>query len=109
MGGERSEKTAKEIAVDVSKYLKYACGRRCPVADWGRLTDHDMLIGYFEKLKRVKEGPEGRLSKMDALCAAMRFMKVHVVVQESNPLYSELSRAEVVLQGWKKTMRKQKR
>ena len=26
-GGERSEKTAKEIAVDVSKYLKYACGR----------------------------------------------------------------------------------
>ena len=56
MGGERSEKTAKEIAVDVSKYLKYACGRRCPVADWGRLTDHDMLIGYFEKLKRVKVG-----------------------------------------------------
>lgn len=53
-GEERSQKTAREMSVDVSKYLRYACG---PSPDWSRLTDHDQLIGFVEKLKReeVKE------------------------------------------------------
>lgn len=65
MRGGNSEKTAKEIA----KYLKYVCGCRCQVADRGRLTDHDMLIGCFEKLKRVKVGGFPRWTPCVRPCA----------------------------------------
>ena len=108
-GGEKCEKTAHEMAVDVSKYLKYACGSDSPSSDWGKLTERDQLIGFMEKLKRCNVGPEGRLAKLDTLQAAMRFIKFHVVVQESHPLYPKLTLADNMVVGWKKTLRKEKR
>ena len=37
-GGDKSEKSAREISVDVSKYLRYACGPSCPSPDWADIT-----------------------------------------------------------------------
>ena len=108
-GGQRSEKTAKEIATDVSKFLWYACGRDSPNPNWARLTDRDQLIGFTDKLKRAKVGPEGQLSKLDALSAALKFLKVHVLADASHSLYSKASLTEQVLAGWKTTLRKLKR
>ena len=108
-GGERSEKTAREITIDVSKYLRYACGQKCPNPDWSRLTDRDQLMGYVEKLKRAKVGPEGQLSKLDTFSAALRYLKVHVLADERHALYSKVTQMENVLTGWKTTLRKTKR
>ena len=108
-GGQRSEKTAREITIDISKYLRYACGQECPNPNWSRLTDRDQLIGYTEKLKRAKVGPEGQLSKLDALAAALKFLKVHVLADERHPLYPKVTHTENVLAGWKTSLRNAKR
>lgn len=44
-------------------------------------------MGYIEKVKRAKVSPEGQLSKLDALCAGLRFLKVYmyVIANESHP------------------------
>ena len=58
-GGSRSEKLARKMKMDVSKFLRYACGPSG--ANWERLLDRDQLAGYVEKLKRASVGPEGQL------------------------------------------------
>ena len=108
-GGDKCGKTAREMAVDVSKYLKYACGSDAPSSNWSKLAERDQLIGYLEKLKRCNVGPEGRLAKLDTLQAAMRFIKFHVVVEESHPMYHKLTLADNMVAAWKKTLRKEKR
>ena len=105
-GGMRCSKSACEIAVDVSKFLRYA---NCTSANWSRLTDRDQLTGYFEKLKRCKVGPEGQLSKIHALCAGLRFLKVHIICDDRHPLHSQVTQMELILTGWKQTLRKGKR
>ena len=94
-GGERNEKSAREMSIDVFKYLRYACGD-CPSPDWGRLVDCDQLIGYMEKLKRAKVGPEGRLAKLDHLLAVIRYMRLHVIVEHQHPLYHKFMKFSLV-------------
>ena len=109
-GGGRSEKTALEMAVDVSKFLRYACGSSLPSPDWARLTDRDQLVGYLEKLKRVKVGPEGQLAKLDRMCMALKFLKVVIVGDKlDSPLHQSATHMEEVLAGWKGTICKEKR
>ena len=105
-GGERSKKAAREISVE---YLRYTCGPDSPSPDWARLVDRDQLITYFEKLKRARVCPEGRLAKLDYFHAAMRFMTLHVLVEETHPLYQKFTKAMSMLDGWKKTLQKEKR
>ena len=64
---------------------------------------------FMGKLKRSKVAPEGQLSKRDALSAALKFLKVNILVDASHPLYSKASHTEQVLAGWKNTLRKLKR
>ena len=78
----------------------------CPAPNWSRLTDRDQLIGYME---RARVGPEGRLVKLDAVCAALKFMRVVVIDDNSNPLYLQATKMENVVVGWKNTLRKQQR
>lgn len=109
-GGSRSEKTATEMAVDVSKYLMYACGSSCPHPGWERLTDRDQLTGFMEKLKRSSVGPEGQLAKLDAVVCTLRFLKVVVLRGESSsPLFQQACHMSEVLSGWKVTLRRDKR
>jgi hypothetical protein len=95
-GGEKKEKSSWDISIDVSKYLRYACGSLASKPDWSRLVDRDQLVGYTEKLKRAKVGPEGRLAKLDYFQAAIRFLKYHVV-DENHPLHCKLTLADSTL------------
>ena len=109
-GGARCAKTALEMAVDVSKFLRYASGPSAPSPIWQRLTERDQLLGYLDKLGRSSVGPEGKLSKLDALCCALRFMKVEVLFgEESEGLHLRASHMLELIAGWKSTLRKQKR
>ena len=105
-GGSRSEKQAREIKIDVSKFLRYACGPSG--ASWERLLDRDQLAGYVEKLKRASVGPEGQLSKLDALCAALRFVKVVVIHDAYDPMYAQATGTIELISVWKTTLRRQK-
>ena len=109
-GGGCSEKTALEMAVDISKFLRYACVSSLPSPDWARLTDRDQLVGYFEKLRRVKVGPEGQLAKLDGVCMALKYLKVVIVGDKlDSPLHQSATHMEEILAGWKGTIRKEKR
>ena len=108
-GGQRSDKTAREICIDISKYLRYASGPLCPAPDWQHMTDRDQLVGYLEKLKRANVGPEGRLAKLDAFCTALKFLKVVLIPDERDPLYSLATQTEGAMAGWKTSLRKDKR
>jgi hypothetical protein len=57
--GMRSNKTAREMSVDVSKFLRYACGPRCPSPDWTRLTDCDQLVELCREAEESQSGPRG--------------------------------------------------
>lgn len=109
-GGCRNTKTASEMAVDVSKFLLYACGSSSPSPSWDRLTDRDQLLGFLDKLKRASVGPEGQLTKLDAICNALNFLKVVILNGDSaSPLYSRASHTLEIIRGWKGTLRKDKR
>ena len=90
--------------MDVSKYLRYTCGRS---PDWSRLTDHNQLIGFVEKLKREEVGPEGQLTKLDALNTTLIFLKVVVLADKEHPLYCKATQIQAVIEGWKSTLQKQ--
>ena len=105
-GGSRSEKLARKMKMDVSKFLRYACGPSG--ANWERLLDRDQLAGYVEKLKRASVGPEGQLSKLDALCAALRFVKVVVIRDAYDPMYAQATGTIELISVWKTTLRRQK-
>ena len=99
---------AREMVVDVSKFLCYACG---PSAgpDWERLLDRDQLVGFVDKLKRASVGPEGQLAKLDALCCAIKFIKAAVIRDARNPAYAQATHTMEIISGWKSTLRRRKR
>ena len=84
--------------------------RIVPSTVWDRLSDRDQLVGYLEKLKRSSIGPEGQLAKVDGICCALRFLRVEVLKGAPHPESMEKAGHMLeVLQGWKSTLRKQKR
>ena len=66
-------------------------------------------MGFTEKLKQAKVGPEGQLSKLDALSAALTYLKVHIIADERHSLHSKITLIQSVLRGWKSSRRKGKR
>ena len=47
---QRSKKVALEMAVNVSIFLKFACGSAIQ-PDFERLLNHDILLAYHDKLQ----------------------------------------------------------
>ena len=64
-GGSKGEKTSNEMAVDVSKFLRYACDSSATDPQWDKLADHDQILGFLDKLKRNGVGPDSQLGKLD--------------------------------------------
>ncbi len=56
------------MAVDASKYLKFAQGPTSTQPDWDRLLDRDLLKAFTSKVAE-SVGPPGVLRKLDATIA----------------------------------------
>ena len=70
----RKEKVAREIAMDVSKYIKFACGSN-PIPNWERLLDRDMVIAFIDKCKRFKLEADGQIRKLLSLEVGLTFIR----------------------------------
>ena len=73
------------------------------------LTDRDQLIRFIEKLKRAGVGPERQLGKLDAVSNALKYYKTQLLKDATS---TEQVKAYLILtavQGWKATLRKDKR
>lgn len=54
-------------------------------------------------------GPEGQLGKLDALTNALKFYKTHILKDAITPEQAKVDLILTAVQGWKSTLRKQKR
>ena len=107
-GKSKSKKVAEEIATDVSKFLRFACGDG-PIPNWIRLLDRDQILAYIDKVKRAGCGPDGQIVKLDAIEAGLRFLRLSLLKDDpTNEYHIKASRISDSLQGWKATLRKQK-
>jgi hypothetical protein len=107
-GKDKSEKVANEMATDVSKFLKFACGEQV-VPDWRRLLDRDQIMAFMDKLECHGCGSDGRVTKLDAIDAALRFFRLELLKDDpSNVLYAKAMKITETIKGWKATLRKQK-
>ena len=108
-GRSRSAKVAKEIATDISKYLKFACPTK-ERADWSELLNRTLLLKYLKKVESSGCGPEGQLTKLDAISIALSFVKLHICEEDSNEaLFTQCIRMDETIHAWKRTIRVQRR
>lgn len=107
-GKDKSEKVADQMAIDVSKFLRFACGEQV-VPDWRRLLDRDQIMAFVDKLERHGCGPDGKVTKLDALDAALRFFRLELLKDDTNnALHMKSLQMTETIKGWKATLRKQK-
>ena len=94
--------------MDVSKYLKFACGPSA-IPNWQRLLDRDMLIAFLEKCKRFKLEADGQIRKLDSLEAALSFIRRRMLKDDpSNRTFQQSTRISDSIKGWKTALRKEK-
>lgn len=107
-GQMRNQKVATEMAVDVSKFLKFAGGRDV-VPDFGNLLERDMLVAFLDKLERYGCGIEGRISKLDSIDSALSFIQLSILCD--NPQHAwhpQVMQIRGHIKAWKATLRKGK-
>lgn len=104
-GGGKSKATAELIVKDISKYLYYANSVKL---DWMTLLDAKKLLQYFEDLKLIYEiGPDGRLTKMERTCDALKYLRLNYHTDEK--VLQEIAYVLDLLSRWKHTLRKEKK
>ena len=103
----QSGKVARKIAVDVSKFLKFAGGPLSLEPHFNRMLDRDQLVVYMEKLKTHGCGPEGMLGKLDAFESALLFILLFILKDDdTNTLHGQCLRMSETMK--RSTLRKQK-
>ena len=109
-GGQRSERAAREIAIDVAKFLKMWSGDEDD-PNWYTLLVKEYVTTFLEKLGVSGCGPEGQLTKLDNLQTALRFVRMHILdddAQENSESFYRAMKMEDTIRGYKKTLRKSK-
>ena len=69
---------AKEMTIDVSKYLAFC--KAGPLPEWGFLLNIDMLTSYVKKLEDAGVGPEGITNKLDT--TALTFLRQQYFMED---------------------------
>ena len=69
-GGKRSITEARQIASDVSKYMAFACDKKC---DWESFTEIDTLKSFVEQLEKDGIGSDGITTKLERLEIAIKY------------------------------------
>ena len=104
-GNQGSAKVAWEIATDVSKFLKFACGQ----AALRNLLDRDIIIAYIDKCKHFKVEADGWILKLDALDAGLTFLRRSLCKDDpDNTIFKCAMLMSDTIKGWKCMLRKEK-
>lgn len=110
-GSQKSRKTALEISSDLSKYLFYVNPQSLK---WSVLLDEKQLLSFFEELAARGIKSPGRLTKMERIGDALRYMRFSIRARaekksEGAEKIAEIDAIDEMLMGWKTTLRKQKK
>ena len=108
-GKRKSERESQAIAMDVSKFLKYAAPT-APNTRWELLLKMDKVQSYFDHLQDTAAcGVDGQLTKMERLTVALTFYKLDILGEEDEAGYHQANRAIDCLAQWKATLHGGKR
>ena len=69
-GGQKKPSQQKEMATDLSKFLKFASSD----LDLSSLVKMKEIEKFVEELQDRRIGPSGITSKLNTLCSAQRFL-----------------------------------
>ena len=109
-GTGKSSKVAKETSSDISKILYHA--NRSELT-WSSLTERARLLSFFERCSALGVGPEGRLSKMERMNDAFRYMRfcLHSGPSTSKnfTMLSDIDAVEQSVNQWKTVLRREKK
>lgn len=89
--------------------MKFAQGPNSTQPDFGRILDREQLVTFVDRLAK-HIGPEGRITKLDSLDAALSFIRLKVL--KNNIDDGRLRKATQMsesIKAWKSTLRKEKR
>ena len=104
----RNEKVAREIAMDVSKYIKFACGSN-PIPNWERPLDRDMVIAFIDKCKHFKLEADGQIRKLDSLEGRLTFIRRRILKDDpNNHQHQQATHISDSIKGWKAALWKEK-
>ena len=108
-GRQKSLKTAREISADISKILSHSNPGKLT---WTSLTNKANLLSFFERLAALEVGAEGRLTKMERLGDAFRYMRFCIHSKpspDSAAKLADIDAAELSLGQWKTVLRRSKK
>ncbi len=109
-GGMRSESTARDLAVDVSKILFFC---HPGGVKWASLLDRRAILSFFEQIRADRISPSGRLTKMERLNDALKYMRFSIREStrdsETSRRLDEISAIEESLAQWKTVLHRDKR
>ena len=104
-GGRKQVPQVKQIAANVSKFLKYAHPKASdPV--WVDLLDSSKLSQYIDELEASGTcGPSGQLGKMDHMVHGLRYLRLKVAGEENAGLAHRCNIMEERITRWKAAIR----
>lgn len=100
-GGAHSLTEAKQIAIDISKFMAFADPTR---AKWSGLINVDKMKDYIQKLTTDGIGPDGLTTKTNRLTLAVKY-GIRVKLLDSIAAREAIDR----FSAWKTTLKGQKR
>ena len=101
-GGLKEEREARQVTVDVSKFLRF-CGA---TLDWKNLSKVDKLREYLEVARKAGVGVSGTITKCDRVIAGIRFAKMKLAPSDVT-LTASYDRAIDRITMWKKVYRQE--
>ena len=102
-GGSKSSIEADQICMDISKYLAFA---DCKCFSWNHLLNPDKLKSYITHLQKNGVGPDGVLTKLDRIQAAVRYLMRDLVQYKKHVTEGKIILERLAL--WKTSFRAEK-
>ncbi len=102
-GKHRTASAASDIAIDVAKFLHHCTSKQTP--DWKCLLQKEQVLAFLAKVEKAGCGPEGRITKLDNLNTALRYLRLSDPDQCPD-LEGQARRMEETIATFKRTLRK---
>lgn len=104
-GGKRGESHAHQVAIDVSKFLYFACPSKTSI-NWCKLMDPLAMKEYTKQLSKDGIGTSGILSKLDCLRLAIEFLLLEADLTAA--ANTQLEKTKARIKRWTSVLRKDK-
>ena len=103
-GRKKSAREAKQIAIDISKFLKFT-DPQSNHPNWNRVVDLTKIREYLDMLQHTGAcGVSGQLTKLDRLIHATHYLNLEIAGEKDATMSLRCSRTIARIQQWKEAL-----